>query len=153
MESSSAQRSGTPNSPLSFPCPSNREFGARALSGVTLRTQAISRAPHLLDKFKTRPTSSRPFGNRKNIHIPWASDPDAQLGEPMDQNKLEVLSTRENGRQFHPFSSSEMTGSFQLRPFDRLFMQQTYNWPCTIFAWGATTARVREPGLSVDHTN
>ena len=56
-----------------------------------------------------------------NIHIQWASDPDAQLGEPKDQNKLEVLSTRENGRQFHPLSSSEMIGSFQLRPFDRLF--------------------------------
>ena len=77
-DDSSAQRNGIPNSPLSdpetislFPCSSNRESDARALSGDTLRTQAVSRAPHRMknvklisgellapDKFKTRPTSS-----------------------------------------------------------------------------------------------
>jgi hypothetical protein len=57
MTSSSAQWNGIP--------------GAGALSGDTLRTQAMSQAPHLMknvklisgallvpDKFKTRPTSS-----------------------------------------------------------------------------------------------
>jgi len=145
MTSSSAQRNGIPNSPRDpetlslFPCSSNRESGAGALSaaysshvpGPTPHEECQTDLGNIVSTGQVQNTShfklrwlrvvDWPLGNRKNIHIQGESDPDAQLGEPKVQNKLEVLSTRENERPCHPFSSSEITGSFQLRHFDRLF--------------------------------
>jgi hypothetical protein len=76
--SSSSHRNGIPNSPFSdqetlslFPCSSNRESGARALSGDT---QAMFRAPRFMKNVKLISGAllalvAWPFGNRKNIHI------------------------------------------------------------------------------------
>jgi hypothetical protein len=80
--------------------------------GSIVSTGQVQNTSHF--KLRRLQVVAWPKGNRKNIHIQGARD-----REPKVQNKLKLLSTRENGRQRHPFSSSEM--KFPTSPFDRLF--------------------------------
>lgn len=98
-----------------------------------------------MDHFKLRwlRVVAWPFGNRENIHIPGAKDPDAQLRERNVQNKLELLSTRKNERQCLPFSYSEM--KLPTSSFDRLFYATNVQLAMYYIARGTTTTRVREP--------